>query len=99
MDKMGGVFAVRPSQGPHKLRESIPLQVILRDKFKLALNGREADIILHQKEGLVRIDKKIKRNPKYPVGFQGFLIRCYRPSKNRIFLQSLIRCQGKIYFC
>jgi small subunit ribosomal protein S4e len=25
MDKMGGVFTVKPDPGPHKLRESIPL--------------------------------------------------------------------------
>jgi len=68
MDKMGGVFAVRPAEGPHKLRESIPLQVILRDKLHFAKTGREVDVILHQKEGLVHIDKKIRRNPKYPVG-------------------------------
>ena len=65
---MGGVFAVRPGQGPHKLRESIPLQVVLRDKLRFALNGREADVILHQKEGLVHVDKQIRRDPKYPVG-------------------------------
>ena len=68
MNKMGGVFAVRPSQGPHKLRESIPLQVVLRDKLRFALTGREADVILHQKEGLVRVDKRVRRDPKYPVG-------------------------------
>lgn len=68
MNKMGGNFAVRPAQGPHKLRESIPLQVVLRDKLNLALNGKEAQVILHQKEGLIRVDKKIRRNHKYPVG-------------------------------
>lgn len=68
MDKMGGVFAVRPSEGPHPLRESIPLQVVLRDKLHFARTGREVDVILHQKEGLVHIDKKVRRNPKYPVG-------------------------------
>jgi len=68
MDKMGGVFTVRPSEGPHKLRESMPLQVILRDKLHFARTGREVDVILHQKEGLVHVDKKIRRNPKYPVG-------------------------------
>lgn len=25
MNKLGGNFAVRPAQGPHKLRESIPI--------------------------------------------------------------------------
>lgn len=69
MDKMGGVFTVRPSAGPHRLRESIPLQVVLRDKLHFARTGREVDVILHQKEGLVHVDKKVRRNPKYPVGF------------------------------
>ena len=68
MDKMGGVFAVRPSEGPHRFRECIPLQVVLRDKLHFARNGREVDVILHQKEGLVHIDKKVRRNPKYPIG-------------------------------
>lgn len=69
MNKMGGNFAVRPAQGPHRLRESIPLQVVLRDKLHLALNGREAQLILNQKEGLIKVDKKIRKNHKYPVGF------------------------------
>lgn len=68
MDKMGGVFAVRPAEGPHPLRESIPLQVVLRDKLHFARTGREVDVILHQKEGLVHVDKKVRRNPKYPIG-------------------------------
>lgn len=68
MNKLGGVFTVRPSEGPHKLRESIPLQVVLRDKLRFARTGREVDLILNQKEGLVQIDRKIRRNPKYPVG-------------------------------
>ena len=63
MDKLGGVYTVRPSQGPHKLRESIPLQIVLRDKLKLALNSTEVDTILHRREGLIHIDKKIRRNP------------------------------------
>jgi len=25
LGKLGGLFATRPSQGPHKLRESLPL--------------------------------------------------------------------------
>lgn len=68
MDKLGGAFAVRPSEGPHALRESVPLQVVLRDKLHFARTGREVDVILHQKEGLVHVDKKVRRNPKYPIG-------------------------------
>jgi len=73
MDKMGGAFTVRPSEGPHALRESIPLQIVLRDKLHFAKTGREVDVILHQKEGLVHVDKKIRRNPKYPVGLMDII--------------------------
>ncbi len=73
MDKLTGTYTVRPSQGPHKLKESIPLQIILRDKFKLALNSTEVDIILHRREGLVHVDKKIRRNPKFPCGLMDVL--------------------------
>ncbi|GJQ67549.1 RpS4 [Trypoxylus dichotomus] len=31
LDKLGGVFAPRPSTGPHKLRESLPLRLIKVD--------------------------------------------------------------------
>ena len=68
MNKLGGNFAVRPAQGPHKLRESIPIQVLLRDKLGLANNSTEVDTILHQKEGLVKVDNKVRRNPKFPCG-------------------------------
>ena len=30
LSKMGGIYATRPNQGPHKLRECLPLQVILK---------------------------------------------------------------------
>ena len=68
MNKMDGVFAVRPAQGPHKLRESIPIQILLRDKLGVAMNATEVDTILHQKEGLVKVDNKVRRNPKFPCG-------------------------------
>lgn len=33
LSKMGGIYATRPSQGPHKLRECLPLAVILKYIF------------------------------------------------------------------
>ena len=30
LSKMGGIYATRPNQGPHKLRESLPLSIIIR---------------------------------------------------------------------
>ncbi|GCA63883.1 ribosomal protein S4e, partial [Kipferlia bialata] len=42
LDKMSGVWAPRPSSGPHKLRECLPLVLILRNRLKYALTYREA---------------------------------------------------------
>ena len=37
LDKLGGVFAPKPSPGPHKQRECLPLCLILRNRLKYAL--------------------------------------------------------------
>jgi small subunit ribosomal protein S4e len=94
LSKLGGTYTVRPSQGPHKRRDSLPLQILLRDKLKLIFNGTECYKILRQKEGLVRIDKKIRREPKFPVGFMdcveipkcGYAFRVMYDSKGRFKL-------------
>ncbi|MCQ2817563.1 MAG: hypothetical protein MJ252_09895 [archaeon] len=69
LSKVGGIWATKPSQGPHKLRESLPLSVLLRNKLKLALTGREAKIIVNEKGGNIAVDGKIRTDYKYPVGF------------------------------
>ena len=94
LSKLGGTYTVRPAQGPHKRRDSLPLQIVLRDKLKLAFNGTECYKILKQKEGLVRVDKKIRRNPKFPIGFMdcveipkcGYAFRVLYDSKGRFKL-------------
>jgi len=68
LSKLNGVFAPRPRAGPHKLRESLPLLVIIRNRLKYALNAREAEMILRQ--GLVKVDGRKRADPKYPAGFQ-----------------------------
>merc|ERR1712072_401794 len=68
LDKLTGVHAPRPRTGPHKLRECLPLQIVLRNRLKYALNGRECDVILHDKDNAVKIDGKIRRDKKFPVG-------------------------------
>lgn len=64
---MGGVWAPRPSTGPHKLRESLPLNLILRNRLKYALTGREANAIVMQR--LIRVDGKVRTDKTYPAGF------------------------------
>jgi len=69
LSKVGGIWATKPSQGPHKLRESIPLNVLLRNKLKLALTAREAKLIILAKDGNIAVDGKVRKDYKYPVGF------------------------------
>jgi|Transcript_25045 small subunit ribosomal protein S4e len=68
LSKLGGVFAPRPRAGPHKLRECLPLMVIIRNRLKYALNARECDMILRQ--NLVKVDGRARADRKYPAGFQ-----------------------------
>ena len=67
LDKLSGCYAPRPSAGPHKLRESLPLIVFLRNRLKYALNGREVKAILMQEH--VKVDGKVRTDSTYPTGF------------------------------
>jgi len=67
LDKMTGVFAPRPSSGPHKLRECLPLIILLRNRLKYALNAREVKKILVQRT--IKVDHKIRTDSTYPAGF------------------------------
>jgi small subunit ribosomal protein S4e len=67
LSKMDGIWAPRPSQGPHKLRECLPIILILRNKLKYALTGKETKQICMEK--LVKVDGKVRTDVNYPVGF------------------------------
>merc|ERR1712188_293859 len=67
LDKMGGTWAPRPSSGPHKLRECLPLILVLRNRLKYALTKKEVQQILMQR--LVKVDGKVRTDANYPCGF------------------------------
>jgi len=67
LDKLSGSYAPRPTAGPHKLRESLPLIIFLRNRLKYALTGREAMLIL--KDRNVLVDGKVRTDIKFPAGF------------------------------
>lgn len=69
LDKLGGVYAPRPSTGPHKLRESLPLVIFLRNRLKYALTNSEVTKIVMQR--LIKVDGKVRTDPNYPAGFMG----------------------------
>jgi len=65
---MGGVFAPKPSSGPHKSRECLPLVILLRNRLRYALTSKEVTKILMQR--LVKVDGKVRTDTTYPAGFQ-----------------------------
>ena len=66
LDKLTGTWAPRPSPGPHKLRECLPLIILLRNRLKYALNRQETQAILKMR--LVEVDGKVRTNTTYPAG-------------------------------
>ncbi|ELW61824.1 40S ribosomal protein S4, X isoform [Tupaia chinensis] len=67
LDKLTNVFALRPSTGPHKLRECLPLIIFLRNRLKYALAGDEVKKICMQR--FIKIDGKVRTDTTYPAGF------------------------------
>jgi len=67
LDKLSGVFAPRPTPGPHKMRECLPIIIFLRNRLKYALTYVEALKICAQR--LIKIDGKVRTDTTYPAGF------------------------------
>ncbi len=67
LDKLGGVYCTRPGSGPHKLRESMPIALFLRNRLRYALTATEVKYILKQR--LIKIDGKVRTDHKFPAGF------------------------------
>lgn len=99
--KLGGIWAPRPSQGPHKLRECLPLCLILRNRLKYALTRRETKMICMRR--LVRIDGYIRTDINYPAGFQDVItiaksnknFRIIFDAKGRYRLHDLAKSPGE----
>jgi len=67
LGKMDGVWAPKPTAGPHKFRECLPLCVILKNRLKYALTSKECVQICMEKH--VRVDGKIRTESTFPTGF------------------------------
>jgi len=67
LDKLGGTWAPRPSAGPHKLRECLPLSLVLRNRLKYALTRREVLMIVMRRN--IKVDHKVRTDINYPAGF------------------------------
>lgn len=95
LGKMDGAFAPKPSAGPHKMRECLPVCLILRNRLKYALTGQECKQICMEK--CVKIDGKVRTDPNYPAGFMDVVelektegrFRLLYDTKGRFTLQRL----------
>jgi small subunit ribosomal protein S4e len=107
LDKLGGIFATKPSQGPHKYRESIPLTIVLKNRLKYALTGREVTMIVNDKEGNIAVDGKIRKDPRFPAGLMdvisikktGELYRVLYDVKGRFILRNIGQEEAKHKLC
>jgi len=59
-------WTVRPSPGPYKLEESIPLAIFLRDYINVATTLREARRIIAERK--VFVDGRVRTDYKFPIG-------------------------------
>ena len=64
-------WVVKPSPGPHPIERCLPLLIIVRDILGYAKTAREARKIIAQ--GQIKVDGKVRRNYKYPVGLMDVL--------------------------
>jgi len=79
LGKMGGKWAPRPTTGPHKLRESLPLTIALRNRLKYALTRREVMMIVMRR--LVEVDGKVRTDLNFPAGLMD-VVRIHKTNEN-----------------
>jgi len=105
MAKMAGVWAPKPSAGPHKQRECLPVAIILRERLKYALTGKECQQICMER--CVKIDGKVRTDYNYPAGFMdiveleksGDRFRLLYDTKGRFVLHRVEKDESQFKLC
>ena len=105
LGKLDGIWAPRPSSGPHKLRECLPLIIILRNRLKYALTKAEVTMICMEK--LCKVDGKVRVDPNFPAGFMDVIeftkgsdaFRLLYDTKGRFVLHRVNKEETKYKLC
>lgn len=105
LHKMGGAMAPKPSCGPHKSSESLPLIIGIRNRLKYALTRREVIMICNRR--LIEVDGKIRTDTNYPSGFMDVIhiakteehFRVIYDEKGRFVLHRITADEGKYKLC
>ena len=64
-------WITRVNPGTHPLTRSINLSLLIKDFLGFARTAREVRRILHQ--GMVLVDKKVRRDPRFPLGIMDII--------------------------
>lgn len=105
LDKLSGTWAPRPSTGPHKLRECIPMLIVLRNRLKYGLTRRECMMIV--KDRKIKVDHKVRTDVNYPAGFMDVItidkteeyFRLLYDVKGRFVLHRVTKDNAKFKLC
>merc|ERR1719506_509120 len=105
LDKLRGVWAPKPSAGPHKLRECMPLIVLLRNRLKYALTYNEVKMIVMQR--LIKVDGKVRTDMCFPAGFMDVVtidktkenFRLLYDTKGRFALHKIVPEEANYKLC
>lgn len=105
LDKLSGAFAPRPSGGPHKMRECLPLVLFLRNRLKYALTYAEAKRIA--KLRLIKVDGKVRTDLNFPAGLMDVVsiektsevFRLIYDVKGRYVVHRITDAEGKFKLC
>merc|ERR1711887_422032 len=102
---LGGVFTIKPSSGPHKQGESLPIALFLRNRLKYVLTMKEVETICKQR--LIKIDGKLRTDPKFPTGFMDVIqiektgenFRIIYDVKGRFIVHRITAAEAKYKLC
>jgi len=105
LSKLGGIFAPRPTVGPYKLRECLPLTVIVRNRLKYALTARETKSIISRR--FIKVDGKVRTDANFAVGFgdvlsiekAGKMYRVLYNTKGHFVLHKINDVDAKFKLC
>jgi small subunit ribosomal protein S4e len=105
LDKLRGRWAPKPAAGPHKLRECMPLIVMLRERLKYALTYREVKMIVMQR--LIKVDGKVRSDMFFPAGFMDVVqiektkenFRLLYNTKGRFTLHKIVKEEASYKLC
>jgi len=105
LDKLSGKYAPKPSAGPHKTRECLPLAILLRNRLKYALTLKEVSLIVMQR--LIKVDGKVRTDVNYPAGFMdtisipktGEYMRLLFDTKGRFALVRINAAEANVKLC